>query len=159
MLIDNKSPGQALQHDERIRKSDSLQHPTASALPRTPSVRDISQVFELGSALTLKTRPSAKRSWKIRPKIFWQNNDQCTHFKAAADSKPMSLLWMRWKSQADIAGDQPIPLTMFILLINELLIIYKFGRVYSQIGFVKHVQGICIADNCGAALARSCLLL
>ncbi len=31
----------------------------------------------------------------------------------------MSLSWMRWQSQADIADDQPISLTIFILLINS----------------------------------------
>ncbi len=52
-------------------------------------------------------------------RLFWQNNDQCRRFIAAVDSKPMSLSWMRWQSHADIADDQPISLTIFILLINS----------------------------------------
>ncbi len=45
---------------------------------------------------------------KFSDRLFWQNNDQCRHFIAAVDSKPKSLSWMRWQSQADTAGDQPI---------------------------------------------------
>ncbi len=56
--------------------------------------------------------------WKISVWIFWQNNDQYRHFIAAVGSKPVSLPWMRWQSQADIAGDQSISLTIFILLIK-----------------------------------------
>ncbi len=55
---------------------------------------------------------------KFSDRIFWQNSDQCRHFIAAVDSKPMSLSWMRWQLQANIADDQPISLTIFILLIN-----------------------------------------
>ncbi len=51
--------------------------------------------------------------------LFWQNNDQCRRFIATVDSKPMSLSWMRWQFQADIADDQPISLTIIILLINS----------------------------------------
>ncbi len=47
--------------------------------------------------------------------MIWQN----IHFIATVDSKPMSLSWMRWQSQADIADDHPISLTIFILLINS----------------------------------------
>ncbi len=50
--------------------------------------------------------------------FFWQNNDQYRHFIATVDSKLKSLPWMRWKSQADIAGVQPISLTIFISLIK-----------------------------------------
>ncbi len=42
---------------------------------------------------------------KFTARIFWQNNDQCRHFIVAVYSKPMSLSWMRWQSQVDIAGD------------------------------------------------------
>ncbi len=55
---------------------------------------------------------------KFSDRFIWQNNDQCRHCIAAVDSKPMSLSWMRWQSQADIAGDQPISLSIFVLLIN-----------------------------------------
>ncbi len=55
---------------------------------------------------------------KFSDGFFWQNNDVCRNFIAALDSKPMSLSSMRWQSQADIARNQPISLTIFILLIN-----------------------------------------
>ncbi len=32
---------------------------------------------------------------KLSDRIVSQNNDQCRHFIAAVDSKPMSLSWMR----------------------------------------------------------------
>ncbi len=54
--------------------------------------------------------------------FFWQNNDQCRRFIAAVDSMPMSLSWMRCQFQADIADDQPISLTIFILLINNRIV-------------------------------------
>ncbi len=41
---------------------------------------------------------------KFSDRIFWHNNDQCRRFIAAVDSKPMSLSWMRWQSQADITN-------------------------------------------------------
>ncbi len=49
---------------------------------------------------------------KFSDRRFWQNNDQCRRFIAAADSKPMSLSWVRWQFQADITYN-------FILLINS----------------------------------------
>ncbi len=49
---------------------------------------------------------------KFSSRLFCQNNDQCRRSIVAVDSKPMSLSWMRWQSQADIAGDQPISLTI-----------------------------------------------
>ncbi len=56
---------------------------------------------------------------KFSDRLFWQNNDQCRRFITAVDSKPMSLSWMRWQSHADISDDQPISLTILILLINS----------------------------------------
>ncbi len=56
---------------------------------------------------------------KFSDRLFWQNNEQSRRFIAAVDSTPMSLSWMRWQSQADIADDQSISLTIFILLIKS----------------------------------------
>ncbi len=39
---------------------------------------------------------------------------------SAEISWPLSLPWMKWQSQADIAGNQPISLTIFILLSSLL---------------------------------------
>ncbi len=45
-------------------------------------------------------------------RFIWQNTDQWRHFIANV------IVVMRWQSQADIAGVQPISLTIWILLIN-----------------------------------------
>ncbi len=68
--------------------------------------------------LVLLQNALGKFDRKFSDRFIWQNNDQCRHFIAAVDSKPMSLSWMGWQSQADIAGDQLILLAIFILLIN-----------------------------------------
>ncbi len=44
--------------------------------------------------------------------LFLQSNVQSRYFVAAVDSGPISLPWMRWQSQADITGDQPISITI-----------------------------------------------
>ncbi len=77
----------------------------------------------------IKLVPLKNTLWKLLPlqnvlgkftrnfsnRLVLKNNDQR---KAAVDSKPMSLSWMRWQSQADIAGEQAISLAIVILLIN-----------------------------------------
>ncbi len=80
---------------------------------------ELAQSAVLWKLVLKKTGPHWKTHFENSSfcKTYLENsskNDQCRRFIAAVDSKPMSLSWMRWQSQADIAGDQPMSLTVFL---------------------------------------------
>ncbi len=90
----------------------------------------MSRKFIHNALTSWKTRPTTQHTWKIRPKIFLpiflQNNVQCKSFVAAVISRLISLPWMRWQSQTDITGDQPI--TLIIKRVN-----LKYYEIYYEI--------------------------
>ncbi len=86
----NTSPCQALLHDDRTKLSIQgyLRHPKASDFPRTPSVRDSSQLSESGPAPTkavwkcLSEPAPLYTSEQVSPLRRWEGAEGMTPFHA-----------------------------------------------------------------------------